>query len=299
LLFDKASGPSSNQALQRVKRLFGARKAGHAGTLDPLATGLLPLIFGEATKFASYLSDAHKTYEATVLLGVRTTSGDVTGEVVERLPVDVTPEKLAAVIGRFIGEIEQVPPMYSALKRSGVPLYKLARRGEVIARPPRAIRIDELNVLGLSEDELVIRVRCSKGTYIRVLAEDIGAALGCGATLRCLRRTSVGAFEIAQAMTFDDLEVLDEVERLQRLLPPDSGLGHIPAIDVAASAARSLYQGKKVESQPGVEGLVRVYAAESGAFLGLGHALQGRLRSVRLVNLPEPENILRDERANR
>jgi tRNA pseudouridine55 synthase len=293
LLLDKPSGPSSNQALQRAKRLLCARKAGHAGTLDPLATGLLPVLFGEATKFASYLANAYKTYEADLLLGVTTSSGDVTGEVLARRPVDVTPDRVTAVLADFVGEVEQIPPMHSAIKQAGVPLYKLAHRGETVERPPRKIVIDELTLLRAASDQLTLRVRCSKGTYVRVLAEDIGEVLGCGATLSRLRRTSVGTFGVGRALTFEELEGLEPADRLERLLTSDAGLAHVPAVHVSPDVARLLYQGQQVGLETTADGLVRVYATEGGAFLGLGQVDQGRLRSVRLVN--RSDRLLQNE----
>ncbi len=289
LLLDKPSGPSSNQALQRAKRLLCARKAGHAGTLDPLATGLLPLLFGEATKFAAYLSDAYKTYEAEILLGLTTSSGDVTGEIVARRSVDLSPDRLTGVLSRFIGEIEQIPPMHSAIKIGGVPLYKLAHRGETVARTARRVVIEELNLLSTEGDLLRLRVRCSKGTYVRVLAQDIGEALGCGGTLRQLRRTSVGTFDVEDATTFETLERLDPTQRVGRLLPPDAGLDHVPAVHVAADLVSSLYQGREVDVRAPISGVARAYALEDGAFLGLGEVTEGRLRPIRLVNRSGPE----------
>jgi tRNA pseudouridine55 synthase len=199
LLLDKPLGLSSNAALQQARRLFGAAKAGHAGTLDPLASGLLVVLFGEATKFAGPLLDADKEYLATLKLGERTATGDAEGEVLERRPA--TLEGLPAVLERFRGEIDQVPPMYSALKHQGTPLYRLARRGEEVERNARRVRISRLEATEAAGDRLVLRVVCSKGTYIRVLAEDIGEALGCGAHLSALRRTASGRFNVAQAAT--------------------------------------------------------------------------------------------------
>ena len=295
LLLDKPAGPSSNQALQHVKRLFCAMKAGHAGTLDPLATGLLPLLFGEATKFASYLSDAHKAYEATILLGVTTSTGDLAGEILERRIVDAAPGVIASVVARFVGAIPQVPPMHSAIKQAGTPLYELARRGQVVSRVARTILIEELSLGRIAGDELDICVRCSKGTYIRVLAEDIGTALGCGATLKRLRRVSVGGFDISRAVSLEALEAADEVDRLRLLLPVDAGLEHLPSLVVSADQAESIFMGRQVPVAPqcASEGITRLYRMETAAFLGLGQVSEGRVQPVRLVNVPEHENVLR------
>ena len=285
LLLDKPAGPSSNQVLQRIKRLLHARKAGHAGTLDPLATGLLPLLFGEATKFAPYLSDAYKTYEATILLGVTTTTGDLAGQVLKNSSVTVSSARLAEVIRRFIGTIEQIPPMHSALKRGGRPLYELARRGEVVVRAPRPVRITELAVIREHGNEVDIRVRCSKGTYIRVLAEDIGEALGCGATLKKLRRTAVGGFDIAQGVSGDDFEVLGEAEQAARLLPVDSALLHLPVTWLTPVQVRLVLQGQAVamaDAIPDVES-ARLYDAQSRCFIGLGRRVDGCIHPVRLL----------------
>lgn len=285
LLLDKPAGPSSNQALQHAKRLFGARKAGHAGTLDPLATGLLPILFGEATKFAAYLSNAFKVYEATLLLGTRTTTGDLAGEIIEQRPACVTPQALESVAARFRGAISQIPPMHSALKLGGRPLYELARRGQVVERAARQVHIDELVVCALRSCEVDIRVRCSKGTYIRVLAEDIGAALGCGASLKSLRRTGVGPFEISAAFSFDEVQAASAVERLRMPCPIDAGLTHIPKLTLDADEAKRLSQGQTLALAPAraTDGTVRLYEAAGGRFIGLGVCAAGVVRPLRLV----------------
>jgi tRNA pseudouridine55 synthase len=286
LLLDKPAGPSSNQALQRVKRLLGARKAGHAGTLDPLATGLLPILLGEATKFASYLSDATKVYEATLLLGVTTNTGDLAGEVIERHPVAVSAESVEAAAAHFRGTISQIPPMHSALKVGGKPLYELARRGEVVERQAREVHIDELTVGGVRGDEVDIRVRCSKGTYIRVLAEDLGRVLGCGATLKQLRRVQVGPFGIAHAVSLDDLEVAQVDARLHLLLPVDAGLDHIASVRLGSDAMARIRRGQDVAAgaPPVTAGTVRLYEAGCGRFAGLGELAEGVVRPLRLVS---------------
>ena len=302
LLLDKPSGPSSNQALQRVKRLFAARKAGHAGTLDPIATGLLPILLGEATKFSSYSLEAAKEYEATVLLGVRTTTGDLEGEVLRELPVEVNVDELEAALARFRGPIMQTPPMHSALKKDGQPLYRLARRGEHVAREARPVEIHRLDLVGVRGNEVDLVVACSKGTYIRVLAEDIGAALGCGATLKQLRRTRVGAFHIGQAVTLDALEAMTDEERVAMLLPADAGLEHLGAVRLSAFEARLVRNGQPVEiadpSRGRQEGPLRLYASDR--FLGLGESRSGRLYPLRLIAGAERQstNSLRACRAS-
>ncbi|WP_347316305.1 tRNA pseudouridine(55) synthase TruB, partial [Ralstonia pseudosolanacearum] len=210
LLLDKPIGWSSNDALIRAKRLLWAKKAGHTGTLDPLATGLLPLCFGEATKFSQDLLEADKTYEAVVRLGIRTSTADAEGEVLSERPVAVTPEQLRAAIGRFVGEIDQVPPMHSALKKDGKPLYEYARAGQTVERAARRVTIRAIDVLATDLDAaaptVTLRVCCSKGTYIRTLGEDLGEALGCGAHLVALRRTQVGSLTLDGAVTLEALE---------------------------------------------------------------------------------------------
>ena len=287
LLFDKPAGPSSNQALQQVRRLYGARKAGHSGTLDPLATGLLPILFGEATKFASYSADASKGYEATVLLGVRTSTGDITGEILTRQPVRCSKQALESALDRFRGSIHQTPPMYSALKRDGQPLYRIARRGEVVHREPRPVCIEELELLGeIRGDEFDLRVVCSKGTYIRVLAEDIGAALGGAATLKRLRRTCVGPFHFGNAYSLDVLERMSPQERMTALLPIDASLGGLPDLVLSEHQAACIRHGQPVDLQQErmTDRTLRLYDGVSGSFLGLGEVSGGMLRALRLVS---------------
>jgi len=259
LLLDKPHGITSQGAVSRAKRLLGAAKAGHTGTLDPMATGLLPLAFGEATKFAHSLLDADKAYVADVRLGVKTTTGDLEGEVVATCPVEVDGARLESVLQRFRGEIVQTPPMYSALKHQGKPLYEYARAGTEIAREPRPVSIHALDLERFEGDTLRISVSCSKGTYIRVLAEDIGEALGCGATLAALRRTAVGPFSVDVAMTLEALEAVPADERAGVLLP---------AVALDAEQARRLGLGQSVTGLARGTGLVRVYGP-AGAFLGV------------------------------
>ena len=244
LLLDKPAGISSTQALAKVKWLLNAEKAGHTGTLDPFATGLLPLCFGEATKFAQDLLEADKTYEATVYLGVTTTTGDTEGEIVESRPVDVSEAQIEAVLAQFRGPIKQVPPMYSALKRDGKPLYEYAREGVTLERDARDMVIHELTLLSLSAPELKIRVGCSKGTYIRVLGEDIGKALGCGAHLTALRRTGLGSISLYRSYTLAQLEAIPDVSAC--LLPMDALLGSLHRIDLSASLAARFAQGQRL-----------------------------------------------------
>lgn len=283
LLLDKPLGITSNHALQAVKRLYRAEKAGHAGTLDPLASGLLPVLLGDATKFSGYLLDAPKVYEAEICLGVTTSTADAEGEVLERRPVTVTRNEFATVLGRFVGVQAQVPPMYSALKREGTPLYVLARRGESVERAPRTIEIFGLDLLAFDAPRAAIRVRCSKGTYVRTLAEDIGAALGCGAHLSALRRTATGAFGIAQAVSLDALTGMAEAERDARLVPPDGILGQFPEVWLDAATESRFRQGQTVAVAGLGTGIFRIYATGQ-RFLGLGEATQaGWLAPKRLL----------------
>lgn len=293
LLLDKPQGLSSNTALQQARRLFSAAKAGHTGTLDPMATGLLPLCFGEATKFSADLLDADKTYEAEVCFGVTTDTGDAEGEVRECRPVTATPADLLALVPRFTGPITQVPPMYSALKRDGKPLYELARQGVEVERQPRQITIHALDVLGTTCDgaghlaRARLAVSCSKGTYIRVLAEDIGAALGCGAHLTALRRTRVGTLTLTGAVTLAHLDGLDEAARAACLAPVDALLSTLPRVDVTPAQYGPLSHGNPVPRQATDNvGKVRIYA--DGVLLGMGEqGGDGWLRPKRMVQAVE------------
>jgi tRNA pseudouridine55 synthase len=259
-LLDKPAGITSQTAVLKVKRLFAADKAGHTGTLDPLATGLLPICFGEATKFSSVLSDADKTYVATVKLGITTTTGDMEGDVTARAPVAVERAVVVAVLSRFTGEVIQTPPMYSAVKFAGTPLYKYARAGIELARAPRKVSIRTIELAAVTHDELRIRVTCSKGTYIRVLAEDIGRALDCGACLAALRRTAAGEFEIEAAIDMDALYTMAPDQRDSHLLPVDSLVAALPRVDLDAAQAQKIATGRTVESPRSVPpGLVSLY----------------------------------------
>ena len=284
LLLDKPLGFSSNQALQKVKWLFQAAKAGHTGTLDPLATGLLPLCFGEATKFAQYLTDADKTYIATIKLGVTTNTGDAEGEVLATHSVNVSPAQFAQACAQFVGEISQIPPMYSALKHEGKALYEYARAGVEIERASRLITIHSIQVNSFEYDVANISVSCSKGTYIRTLAEDIGAVLGCGAHLIGLRRTKTANYSIDQAVTLTQFEAMTLEQRQAALMPMDSAVLHLPAIVLDADSTHYLRQGQAVwQSGISAKGLLRLYN-EQQEFLGLGEQdRDGKIAPKRLI----------------
>lgn len=276
MLLDKPVGLSSNDALVRAKRLLNAEKAGHTGTLDPFATGLLPLCFGEATKFAQDLLEADKTYETVVHLGIRTTTGDTEGETLEMMPVDVSRSQIERALTQFTGEIQQVPPMHSALKRDGKPLYEYARAGITLEREPRAVTIHLLELLDYQAPYLTLRVRCSKGTYIRVLGEDIGVALGCGAHLKALRRVQVGQLTIDDALTLEQFASHDESTRNALLAPVDALLKTFAAVHLPEELGRRFLQGQRLAlgkenvSFPDHEGRVRVYSQTGGTLLGTG-----------------------------
>ncbi|MFN4325180.1 MAG: tRNA pseudouridine(55) synthase TruB [Azonexus sp.] len=285
LLLDKAPGMTSNDALQKARRLFSAAKGGHTGTLDPMATGLLPLCFGEATKFSADLLDADKTYEADVKLGVTTDTGDAEGTELTRTAVTVSVADVERLLPRFTGPIRQIPPMHSALKRDGRPLYELARQGIAVEREAREVTIHALDMLGLAGDVLRLRVSCSKGTYIRVLAADIGEALGCGAHLTALRRTRVGDLVLDRSVTLKQLEMQDEAGRLAHLQPVDALLQSLPAVHLAALEANRFSHGNPVALPSGLQGKLRVYV--DGRLLGVGEPGPGGLlwpkRLVQLV----------------
>ena len=282
LLIDKPVGPSSNAVLQRAKRLLGASRAGHTGTLDPLAGGLLVIGLGEATKFAGALLDADKAYRARVKLGVRTSTGDAEGAVLARSEARATREGMLAVLDRFRGEIEQIPPLHAAIKHRGRPLYAYARSNEPVARVPRRIAIRRLQLEEFTGDTAALFVECSKGTYIRALAEDIGEALGCGAHLAALERTAVGAFRLGQAITLDALEALSLAERRGRLLPPEALLGSHPRLTLETKVAARFQHGQAV-SVGSASGSVAVFS-EDGMFLGTGEVdASGTLQPKRLL----------------
>lgn len=275
LVIDKPQGVTSNGILQQIKRLYGAAKAGHTGALDPLATGVLPLCFGEATKFSQMMLDSDKAYVTTARLGERTETGDSEGAVVEEKPVPVLTEaEVEAVLENFRGDIQQVPSMYSALKHQGKPLYEYARQGIEIDRPARPVTIYELKLLAIRDNELDLAVTCTKGTYIRSLVEDIGEALGCGAHVVALRRTMASGYDLSQAHDVSALEALREKgESLDGLLlPPESALTMFPEHRLSGSSLVSILNGQpvRIPEQP-FEGLVRVYGDRS--FVGLVEAL--------------------------
>ena len=281
LLLDKPRGLSSNATLQRAKRLYRAEKAGHTGTLDPLATGLLPICFGEATKFAHLLLDADKSYVATLRLGTTTTTGDAEGEVIATRAVAASRGDFEAVLPRFIGRIAQVPPRYSALKRDGRKYYEYAREGIDIVRTAREVEVRAIALISWRAPEVELSVRCGKGTYIRVLAEDIGETLGCGAHLSALSRTAAGGFALADAIALDALEQCTESERDAALLPVDALVTGLDRLDFDAADAIRLVQGRPVACAGVGDGLVRVYAA--GAFAGVADVSDGVVQARRLV----------------
>jgi tRNA pseudouridine55 synthase len=288
ILLDKPRGFSSNAALQKVRWLLNAEKAGHTGSLDPLATGVLPLCFGEATKFSQYLLDADKGYETLMQLGVTTTTADAEGEVLERRPVTVGRADIEALLPRFRGEISQIPPMYSALKRDGQPLYKLARAGEVVEREPRSVTIARLELLSCEAEQARLAVDCTKGTYIRTLVEDIGHLLGCGAHVAELRRTKAGPFTLAQTVSLEALEQAhaegghEAVDRF--LLPVDSGLQHWPLLQFSEHSSFYWLQGQPVRAPEAPKfGMVRVQD-HNGRFIGIGEVSEdGRIAPRRLI----------------
>lgn len=299
LLLDKPRGLTSQQAVSRVKRLLNAAKAGHTGTLDPMAEGLLPIGLGEATKYTRFLLDADKTYRASLRLGVTTTTGDAEGEILLQRPVAVDAAAVAAILPRFLGEQQQMPPMHSALKVDGRPLYSYARAGVTLERQSRTIRIDSLQAIDFKEEILTIRVSCSKGTYIRVLAEDMGEALGCGAHLVALIREASGGYELSQAISLQTLEAMSLEDRLQRLLPSDAFAAALqPCILDDADAVR-IGRGQMAMITPN-PGFYRLYGAH-GRFLGVGEASAEGLRAVRLMATDEAakqENPLSNPQLN-
>lgn len=292
LLLDKPLGLSSNQALQKAKWLLRAEKAGHTGTLDPLATGVLPLCFGAATKFSQLHLDADKTYEATARLGVKTATGDAEGEVIAERPVHVTPEDLARVEAQFTGPIRQVPPMHSALKKDGKALYEYAREGVEVERAPRDVVIHKLELSAIGDDVIRILASVSKGTYIRTLGEDIGEALGCGAHLSSLRRTATGGFVEAQCITLEALEAMDEEERLAQLLPAEALVDGHSRVTLGAEDAARFLSGLRRRGGWADADEVAVFGSDPQAFLGTAHVTAGELIPGRLLNPIEIQQIL-------
>ena len=300
LLLDKPIGLSSNDALQKVKRLFRAEKAGHTGTLDPLATGVLPICFGAATKFSQMHLEADKRYEAIALLGVKTTTGDSEGEVLTRRPVSVSAQDIVDVQKRFMGPIEQIPPMYSALKKDGRALYEYAREGVEIERSARLVTIHSLSIKDLGDSveggvglrRVCIKVRCSKGTYIRTLAEDIGEALGCGASLVALRRTQTGSFDESLCLTLDELAQMDPLEHTRHLMPPEVLLKDHEVIELDSFEAGKFLAGMRRRGDWPNCAKVVVYGTNPRALLGTAHVVGGELISQRLLNANEIQTIL-------
>lgn len=288
LLLDKPHGFTSNAALQKVRWLLNAEKAGHTGSLDPLATGVLPLCFGEATKFSQYLLDADKGYEALMQLGATTATGDAEGNVLLRREVQVGRAEIEAALPRFRGPISQIPPMYSALKRDGQPLYKLARAGEVVEREPRSVTIARLELLAFEQDQVRLAVDCTKGTYIRTLVEDLGEVLGCGAHVIELRRTKAGPFGLDRTVSLEELEQAHAEggnEALDRfLIPSDSGLEHWPLLQFSEHSAYYWLHGQPVRAPDAPKfGMVRVQD-HNGRFIGIGEVSEdGRIAPRRLI----------------
>jgi len=284
LLLDKPAGMTSNQALQKSRWLFHAEKAGHTGTLDPFATGLLPLCLGEATKFSQFLLEADKTYLAEVQLGVRTSTGDPEGEILETRPVNVGRDDVERVLPRFTGDIMQVPPMHSALKRDGRPLYEYARMGIELEREARPVVVHSIDLIELDGSRLVLRVDCGKGLYVRTLAEDIGASLACGAHLQALRRERVGPFDLADAITLAELEALSPEERDAELEPADCLVESLPRLDLDLEASWQICHGQAIWQAGLVVGeLQRIYDP-TGRFLGVTEVNQdGKAAPRRLL----------------
>ena len=289
LMLDKPVGLSSNTALQKARRALNAQKAGHTGTLDPFASGLLPLCFGEATKFSADLLHADKEYVASIKFGETTTTADVEGEIIETRPVDFTEEQLHKALESLTGEIDQIPPMYSALKKDGVRLYELARQGQEIEREPRRVTVYELELLSFNKPEALVRVKCSKGTYVRVLGEDIGRILGCGAHLTALRRTKIADIDISEAVSLQDFEEADIAQRLDMLDPPDRLLSQLEPIELKEELAVRFLHGQsiRITRSENSEKKVKVYRLSDGKRELLGCArlsTDGVLSAERLIS---------------
>jgi tRNA pseudouridine55 synthase len=283
LLLDKPAGITSTRALARAKRGLGSMKGGHTGTLDPFATGLLPLVFGEATKFSRFLIDSRKSYEATMRLGEETVTGDTEAEVSRRGPVNVDQARIDAVLAQFHGHQDQVPPMHSAVRIEGRRLYELAREGLEVERASRRIEIGALERIAFDGRDLTVRVECSKGTYVRTLAQDVGKALGCGAHLVALRRTAVGGFALGEAVTFETLEAGDTAMAQRHLLPTESLVTGLPRLDANPEQSTRFMHGRVLAEGIGQEGAdVAVFSPE-GRFLGVGRRQAGGLAPLRLM----------------
>lgn len=283
LLLDKPRGLTSQQAVARVKWLFNARKAGHTGTLDPMADGLLPIGFGEATKFSQFLLDADKRYLATLRLGITTTTGDAEGEITGESAVALTRAQVDEAVQGFAGPQQQLPPMHAAIKVGGKPLYAYAREGVTVDREVRSIVINIIQVIDFKYNILILRVSCSKGTYIRVLAEDLGRVLGCGAHLTALTREKAGNLDLEQAVSMAELEAMSLQQRLGKMLPVDTFAAGLPRLDVTADVERRLLMGQQADpGQSGPPGLHRLYGA-GGVFFGVGEFAAGTLTARRLL----------------
>jgi tRNA pseudouridine55 synthase len=282
-LLNKPLGFSSNQALKKIQWLFNAKKAGHTGTLDPMASGLLPICIGEATKFSHRLLEANKTYIATIQLGVTTTTGDQEGEVVNQKDVVLKPNQLEETLQKFTGDITQTPPMFSALKFEGKPLYEYARQGIEIERKSRQVTIYDITLNKIEESIVILEVSCSKGTYIRTLAEDIGHALGCGAYLKGLERTQTGNFQLSDALTIEAIEAMSMASREETLLPVDALLEGLSSIKLTLTETEAIKKGQAIDFNGKNDNELRLYGV-SGQFLGVGQPdLQGRLFPKRLI----------------
>jgi tRNA pseudouridine55 synthase len=283
LILDKPVGMSSNGALQAVRRLYRARTAGHTGSLDPLASGVLPLCFGEATKLSAWLLDARKAYEVTARMGERTDTADSTGQLVESRPVpELTADQVSVALAGLVGEIEQVPPMYSALKRDGRRLYELARRGEVVERPPRLVTVYSLDLLEIEGADVRMRVTCSKGTYVRTLVEDVAAAIGTVGHVAALRRTASGPFSESSAVTIETLESESAAARDLRLLPPDAAVPDLPALSLESEQVERIRCGQRIGcGESGIRGPARLHGP-NGQMIGIGEIEGGRISPRRI-----------------
>lgn len=282
-LLDKPLGFSSNQVLKKIQWLFNAKKAGHTGTLDPMASGLLPICLGEATKFSHHLLNANKTYIATIQLGMTTTTGDQEGEVVSEKEVILNEVQLKETLQKFMGDITQIPPMYSALKFEGKSLYEYARKGIEIERKSRQITIHDIKLMKIEASKMTVEVFCSKGTYIRTLAEDIGQALGCGAYLKALKRTQTGNFQVANALSIEALETMAMSSREKVLLPIDTLLKGLSSIELTFTEIEAIKKGQSIDFNGKNLNELRLYSS-SGQFVGVGQPdLQGRLLPKRLI----------------
>lgn len=285
LLLNKPLHLTSNAALQRIKHLYQAKKAGHTGSLDPLATGMLPICFGEATKVSQFLLDSNKEYAVQARLGIQTSTGDAEGAVIATKPlINITRERITHVLGDFLGTIQQIPPMFSALKHQGRPLYELARKGVEVERQPRTVQIYELQLTSFMDDTFSVLVRCSKGTYIRTLIEDIGAALNCCAYVSQLHRVAVAPYQQNKMYTLDELQQYDHATLLQCLLPMDTSLQNFPIIRLSSAATFYLRTGQpvRIPDLP-TEGLVRLFS-DNAQFMGIGEVLEdGRVAPRRLL----------------